>query len=439
MGELLPHAKRGPGRNREFMKESVLMLTAMDCGMPKLKRHNLGLGPIGDFDLNMVRPIRSVFEKVWVYDLWKAYAEQGVLEANAALLRQIREFRPTYLLWPTMMYEVLERTLEAVRELNTLVVGWFFDDEFRFEPYSRWWTPYLDFCLTNDPKAVVKYRQCGVPALHFIIRSNPDVYRRLDLPLIYDVTFVGTNFGNRGAWMESLAAQGIRVNGFGLGWESGRLTVEEMVRVFNQSRINLCFTQAGAPNAAPQLKDRIFHVCMAGGFLLCERVDGLDEFFQPDEEIVLFKDLDEAARKIRFYLAYEEERRRIAEAGWRRSQREHTQQGAFAQAFNLVREAGKRSVPALVAPGNALIQGSPHRVLPSQYHRLWAEALMQEAFPPPRWRDELDLALYYDSANAKARRLRLLARLPAVVVPALARLYQALGRMKSARLRALNH
>jgi len=54
----------------------------------------------------------------------------------------------------------------------------------------------------------------------------------------YDVSFVGQPHGNRRQVISALRKAGINVYVWGGGWESGRLSQEEMIRVFNQSRIN---------------------------------------------------------------------------------------------------------------------------------------------------------------------------------------------------------
>jgi spore maturation protein CgeB len=49
----------------------------------------------------------------------------------------------------------------------------------------------------------------------------------------------------------------------------------------------------------------------------------LEAFFRPDEEIVGYAAADELVDKIRFYLAHDEERRRIARNGFRRVVADH--------------------------------------------------------------------------------------------------------------------
>jgi spore maturation protein CgeB len=413
-----------------MIEQTILFLTATDCGIPDLKKHGLGIGPVADFEATFVQPLRRVFSEVLVYDLWKSYAEIGVNKANQAIVDMVRRHHPKYLIWPSMMYELLEMTFQKVRQEGTIVVGWFFDDEFRFENYSRWWIPYLDVCLTNDSQSVKKYEALGLPAFLFICRSNPEVYRNLKLPYRFDVTFIGRKFGDRGKWIESLGGRGINVEAFGRGWPHGRVSVEEMVRIFNQSKINLCFTKSDGINTRPQLKDRIFHVCMCGGFLLCEYLPGIEEHFEIDREIVCFRDLDEAIVKTHHYLTHDAERNTIALAGWKRAQRDHSQQATLQSIFGRFEE----NRLMISANGNKNIANeilaAKHKRLPSSYHLKWARGLVMEGYPQERWQEELDLALHYDSNNAQALRMKSICRLAPLRRKKVIYLWFVFGRIK---------
>ena len=50
--------------------------------------------------------------------------------------------------------------------------------------------------------------------------------------------------------------------------------------------------------------------------LLTERIPAVEEFFVDGKDLVLFNTIDEAVEKARYYLAHDEERNKIAEAGY---------------------------------------------------------------------------------------------------------------------------
>ena len=69
---------------------------------------------------------------------------------------------------------------------------------------------------------------------------------------------------------------------------------------------------------------RLFEATGVGSLLITDEKDNLSEFFEVGKEIVTYGDADELVDKIRFYLAHEEKRSRIARAGQERTLREHT-------------------------------------------------------------------------------------------------------------------
>ena len=395
-----------------MINEKILFLTHTDCEIPALKRHGLGIGPNLDHDAFFVQPLREVFSEVIVYDMWKRYAEIGVRKSNEEIIDIVCTQQPKSLLWPSMSYEIMESTFQKIREQGTLVVGWFFDDEIRFDNYSKWWIPFLNYCLTNDKEAVKKYEKSGIHAKHMVLGSNPNIFKRVDTKLIYNATFVGRNFGNREIMINHIASNGISVKTFGKGWSNGYVTTEEMVKIFNASKINLNFAELYGLNSRQQIKNRIFEVCMAGGFLLCEYVPGIEDFFEIGEQIVCFKNIDEATDKIKYFLTHDDERKAIAQAGYKRARTEYTQTAKLIEVFKEFQEASNCRKRKIADSGKSFGMVSEIRHLPSSYHFRWAKGLMIEGFPYKRWQEELELALFYDPSNKEAHRLRLIGRLP---------------------------
>jgi spore maturation protein CgeB len=126
---------------------------------------------------------------------------------------------------------------------------------------------------------------------------------------------------------------GIRVECFGHGWEHGPVTADDMYTIFNSSVISLNFANSRGRN---QIKARTFEVPGAGGFLLTDAVPGIEQFFEPDEEIVCFKDIADLANKIRFYSANLGARDRVAAKGFSRVVSDHTYYTRLAKLLNFL-------------------------------------------------------------------------------------------------------
>jgi spore maturation protein CgeB len=153
----------------------------------------------------------------------------------------------------------------VMREISasgaTTTINWYCDDHFNFGWFSRRWTPCFNWVVTTSLGVMPEYERLGMKN---VIKSqwacNPFLYRKLDLPLKYDVTFVGARHGNRPQFIAALKAADINVQCWGAGWGSGRLSQDEMIAVFNQSRINLNFTNGAVPpTPLYQFRQRMKH------------------------------------------------------------------------------------------------------------------------------------------------------------------------------------
>ncbi len=261
------------------------------------------------------------------------------------------------------------------RNIDTVTLNWFCDDHWRFDKFSRHWAPCFNWVVTTARSAVSKYADIGY---RNVIKSqwacNHFLYRKLDLPLRHDVTFVGMPHGDRREVIEALRSAGIDVRVWGTGWEEGRIAQEDMIKVFNQSRINLNLSNASVatdnrrlrPRSAKgkwagrvldrlplgrkrgnvdeqaagdcqsyfeQIKGRNFEVPGCGAFLLTGHADNLEDYYADGAQIVCFDDTDDLIEKVRYYLSHEEERAAIAQAGYQRTLKEHTYAHRFTEVF----------------------------------------------------------------------------------------------------------
>ena len=69
---------------------------------------------------------------------------------------------------------------------------------------------------------------------------------------------------------------------------------------------------------------RILDVPATGSLLLTDYAPDIEEYLKPDREVVVAHSPEEMRDKVRYYLAHEAERERIALAGWERVQKMET-------------------------------------------------------------------------------------------------------------------
>lgn len=307
------------------------------------------------------------------FDFMTLMQERGLAWMNNRLLELARTEKPDLMFTVLFDNELDQKVVREISEnTNTVTINWFCDDHWRFEDFTHRWAPCFNWAVTTAESAVPKYGRIGYRS---VIKSqwacNPFLYRKLARPRNYDVTFVGKAHGNRRQVIRRLQEAGIKVDVWGSGWESGRLSQEAMIRVFNESRINLNLSNASTPlycrpqslvqrnvkrlfsmirdslfkkevlpradkETQPypeQIKGRNFEVPGCGGFLLTGKADNLEAYYEIDKEVACFDDMDDLVKKVKYYLCDEKLRETIAARGYQRTLDEHTYVHRFTEIF----------------------------------------------------------------------------------------------------------
>ncbi len=273
------------------------------------------------------------------FDFMALGKAHGIPEMSRLLLDEVQQFQPDALfgIW---FNEERDPEREAIRTISRTTpcktIGWFCDSHWRYDNFDVPWSEYLDFQTTTSKSAYARFVQDGLAAK--VIKTQwagaPGYRRTPEIARDVDVSFVGQNYGSRAEVIEQVRRAGFEVRVFGGGWPppAGRLTFDGMVRLFNRSRINLNLNNA-VDASFKQIKGRNFEVPACGGFLLTETAENLDDYFRYGEEVETYTGADELVDKVRYYLANDDARERIAAAGHHRAETEHTYAHRFDEIF----------------------------------------------------------------------------------------------------------
>ena len=121
----------------------------------------------------------------------------------------------------------------------------------------------------------------------------------------YDVSFIGNLYGERKKKINKITTHVDIINGAYGAQHS---------REVSASKINLNFCTSAGPS------DRVFKVLGAGGFLLTDTWDDIEDYFTDGEDLVVYKDMEDLNDKISYYLENKNERDRIALNGYKKVQ-----------------------------------------------------------------------------------------------------------------------
>lgn len=409
-----------------MINETVILLTQLeDFSWHRLAKYRGDyLTSVQPFDLYLYKPLKEIFSKVIAYDYNERLLEVGLKGINKEVITLVRKEHPKYVICNSAQYEFQETTFDIIRKEGTIVLRWFRDDEVAFDYDSKWWIPHIDYCVTNSIETVPKYKTLGArPILAIPIMGGIPIDRDWsDIEEKYEVTFVGLTGGDREQYINEIKKRNIPISLFGRG-RGGRIPFEEMIDVFKTSKINLNFSGHGYTKKM-QLKGRIFEVCLAGGFLLTEYVPGIENYFKVDKEIVCFKNTEEMIDKITYYLNHDEERRAIAQAGWRKAIGKYTSFHVLSRVFSQIEED-------IASEEKETLPFHPELKMPRQirkrfsdYYLFWGEAFLLEGYKR-LWQDAFALTISYYPFNFRAWCYYIMSFSPSFMRPLLFRLFDS--------------
>jgi len=306
-----------------------------------LGEHNYGDPSRGECYeyVNFFPALRSLGHEIIFFESFNRNAYHDFAEQNRKLLEKVQAEKPDVILCVLLGYEIWLETFQLIREgTNSIIINWSTDDSWKYEQFSRFIAPSFHLYATTYPDAVLKSKRDGHD--NFVLTQWAANSASLAEPLPsaqcqYPVSFIGTAYGNRFKWMSALAERGIKVECFGHGWERGAVAAEEIPKIMRNSFISLNFGDSGivmngiVPGRSRQIKARIFEVPSAGGFLMTEYSEGLDNYYRINEEVAVFDGILDIEKKIKYFIENPEERDRLAMAGYLRTRGEHTYEMRF--------------------------------------------------------------------------------------------------------------
>ena len=110
-------------------------------------------------------------------------------------------------------------------------------------------------------------------------------------------------------------------------------TYMDMPKIFRLSKINLNMTAKSIKSALPL---RIWDILACGGFLLTNFQSEIPEYFEIGTDLETYASEEELLEKCQYYLTHEEERKQIAENGYRKVKEFHSLEQRLAEMMDLL-------------------------------------------------------------------------------------------------------
>lgn len=202
-----------------------------------LWRNNLYL-PLVDLGHEVVEfkyDLRETFQNLDPSDpLQKSFIRKNRPKITKELLRQIREAHaenPIDLFF-SYFYDacILPEAIDEIKAMGIKTVNWYCNGSYQLHLVSEI-SPHYDWCLVPEKFRIKDYLDMGANPIYCQEAANPNIYKPYNLPVEFDVTFVGQAYGDRPTLIKHLLDNGIDIRVWGWGWKN--YSSEVQTKTFN--------------------------------------------------------------------------------------------------------------------------------------------------------------------------------------------------------------
>ncbi len=264
---------------------------------------------------------------------------------------------------------------EFVQSLPTFNIYSCFDDPEASEFLSKPVAAAYDLCMVGNIAEVETYKKWGVKNVKFwplgFLSTDFDPTlteeqilngeRTNDLALLCERKFIPDRIRRLDQFANAFPAGKY----FGAGWPDGFLAEEERIPLYLNTKIGPNFHNSTGP-----INFRTYTLPACGVMQICDNKSHLGQIFELDKEVIGFENVEEAIEKTKYYLAHDEERRKIAAAGWKRSTKDYNEVAVFSLVEKYVNELQPKLKPTpglknlgIVKARNQRIKTFPKRLI----------------------------------------------------------------------------
>jgi len=284
-------------------------------------------------------------------------------------------------------------TIDEIRKSGVLTCNISCNNAHQFDLVDEL-SPHFDYNLHSEKDAREKFLAIGANPLWWPMASNPKYFKPMDVPRTIQSSFVGANYALRARYIAHLLENGIDAHAYGTYWVGGArtrwrslakryvllgsallafsstsqstasaqladhdyrrglsarfpanfhapITDDELIALYSRSHISLGFLEVydrHDPSRAvtQHLHLREFEAPMSGALYCTGYMEQLAEMFEPDKEVLVYRDQHELLDKVRYFLAHPAQAEQVRLAGRKRALAEHTYHIRFRKLFETI-------------------------------------------------------------------------------------------------------
>lgn len=193
--------------------------------------------------------------------------------------------------------------------------------------------------ISNSKGGEALLKQLGIENVHTVwYGADPDVFSPVSIPTQdIDVMFYGHGREYRSDWIDNMitipsrqldhlhfAVRGTRLGDIGTTEMLPYLSFSKLREYSCRSKINLCITRGAHASVYGSSSSRPFELSGMGACIVANPYKGLEEWFEPDKEVIIINSAEEAIDRYQYLLKHDTEREAIGRAARERVLKQHT-------------------------------------------------------------------------------------------------------------------
>jgi spore maturation protein CgeB len=246
-------------------------------------------------------------------------------------IAQIKKYRPEVVYIQDLSI-LNPDVLKEIKKYCKLLIG-----QIASSPPSEEYLKQFDLIITSFPHYVDFFRKLGIKSEYQKLAFEPRVLKKIGKQKrIYDTTFIGsfTPYHIKGTQLleEVVTRVPVHVWGQGLRYLSplsplrknyhGKTWGTDMYKILAQSKLVINRHIGVSEQYANNM--RLYESTGMGAMLITDDKKNINDLFEVGKEVIVYQNEKDLSDKIKYYLRHDKERKKIAEAGQRRTLRDHT-------------------------------------------------------------------------------------------------------------------
>lgn len=247
--------------------------------------------------------------------------------------------------------EGISKGIQELKQYNFTTALWLTDDPY-FTDVTKNLVLDYDYVFTQDTGCIDFYKDLGCDHVYYVpLAAEPPAYTPIltEEEYIFDISFIGTVFDNRLAFIDSIAEYLVTKNTLIIGsnWDRLKryellkdkiillpfLVYENSIEYYKRSKINMnihrsiedvIFNKNKVKINACSINNRTFEIASTGAFQMTDIRSDLEKCYIPGVQIETFTSPIDFIEKAERYLANPAQRKKIAMEGFKRTLIDHT-------------------------------------------------------------------------------------------------------------------